>query len=405
MNTKKQKHHIHYTCDAAGIKLKKTDGSTKTDYVGNFIYEDNLLKYIITDYGKITSEINATDTGFTRQYDLNAHPSEDGQAIGNVRVTFDVQNNNTADIVQEDSYYPFGMRQAGLSYSQLPDDENNKYLYNGKELQEDFGLDWYDYGARFYDAELGRWHVPDALAEQAPGWSPYRYAFNNPVSITDPDGNFEDGWIYDQENNKIKHINDVGGKNTQFVTYATKNEDGSYSDTGGTEIWEYKDTDSKKSDCPFMNFLNSFDKTDGGFSMTKSEGQGNESKVSANPDDIGNVDVLMAALATAMKATDTPNVHSLEEIGNFVMGNIESGMDIAETIKSAVSSDASGNNSSSNSTINNLNKSNEKMVKVKFRNPNYHPDTMYQIIPEHLIKSIGEDVYKISDEEYKKHKK
>ena len=200
MNTEKQK-NICNTCDAAGIKLRKTAGSITTDYVGNFIYEDNLLKYIITDYGKINlSYPKNGDTVFTRQYNLTDH-------LGNVRVTFDIHNNNnTANIVQEDSYYPFGLQMSGLSYSELPDDENNKYLFGGKELQTDFGYENYDFGWRHYDPQLGRWHVPDLLAEQAYSWTPYRYAFNNPIKYIDPNGLWEFGTTEDKEGNKTLQL-------------------------------------------------------------------------------------------------------------------------------------------------------------------------------------------------------
>jgi len=88
-------------------------------------------------------------------------------------------------VIQQEEYYPYGL--AFNSYSRESSFKNN-YLYNGKEVQDELGLEWMDYGARMYMSDIGRWGVIDPLSEKMRRHSPYNYAFDNPVRFTDPDG-------------------------------------------------------------------------------------------------------------------------------------------------------------------------------------------------------------------------
>lgn len=178
--------NIQYVYDAAGAKQRKiVSTGTTTDYAAGFIYEKigtgaNVLKFFSHPEGYVANNSGT----FDYIYQYKDH-------LGNVRLSYD---KNLA-IVEENNYYPFGLRQNGYNnnpnYS-LGSPQAEKYKYNGKELQDDnIGgqqLNLYDFGARNYDPALGRWMNLDPLAEQMRRHSPYNYAFDNPIYFIDPDG-------------------------------------------------------------------------------------------------------------------------------------------------------------------------------------------------------------------------
>ncbi|WP_299362488.1 RHS repeat-associated core domain-containing protein, partial [Winogradskyella sp.] len=96
----------------------------------------------------------------------------------------------TLGIIEENNYYPFGLKHRGYNdvVSANVNSQASKYKYNGKELNDELGLDWYDFGARNYDASLGRWMNLDPLAEKYTNLSPFSYVANNVINAIDPDG-------------------------------------------------------------------------------------------------------------------------------------------------------------------------------------------------------------------------
>jgi RHS repeat-associated protein len=87
-------------------------------------------------------------------------------------------------VEQVNDYTPFGVQMKN-SFAETSD---QRYKYNGKELDRMLGLDLYDYGARFYDARIARWQTIDPLCEKYYSISPYAYCANNPIRFIDPDG-------------------------------------------------------------------------------------------------------------------------------------------------------------------------------------------------------------------------
>jgi RHS repeat-associated protein len=109
--------------------------------------------------------------------------------LGNTRVSY-FHNGSGIEVLEENNYYPFGLKHEG--YNALAGNPSYQYKYNGKELQE---TGMYDYGARFYMPDIGRWGVVDPLAEVNRAWSTYRYAYDNPIRFIDPDGRLEGDFI------------------------------------------------------------------------------------------------------------------------------------------------------------------------------------------------------------------
>ena len=159
---------VTYIYSADGTKLRAVHkiGSvtTTTDYCDNVIYENNTAKLLLTGEGYIS----LSDKKY--HYYLQDHQ-------GNNRVVADKDGN----VEETNHYYPFGGVFASSQNVQ-------PYKYNGKELDTKKGLNWYDYGAREYDAVLGRFTTMDPMAEKYYAVSPYTYCVNNPIKFVDPTG-------------------------------------------------------------------------------------------------------------------------------------------------------------------------------------------------------------------------
>lgn len=193
----------YYTYTATGVKLKvrhlsdptlqtvpvtgtsadsKYQVKNTTDYIGNKIYENEVLNKTLIDNGYIE--------GNNYYFYIKDH-------LGNNRIVASAGGT----VVQRNNYYPFGM-----SFGEETDAEQGKqnFKYNGKELDKEHGLNQYDYAARFMDPSMVRFTTVDPLAEKYYSISPYAYVGNNPMNATDPRG--DSIWFTIDNNVATMHV-------------------------------------------------------------------------------------------------------------------------------------------------------------------------------------------------------
>lgn len=195
-----------YIYRADGVKVKKVFGTETTDYLDGFQYVNFALKFFPTAEGYFNVE-----TG-KYVYNYTDH-------LGNTRLSY-AKSGAGLEIIEESNYYPFGLKHEG--YNGLTGNPAYNYKYNGKELQE---TGMYDYGARMYMADLGRWGVVDPLAEVSRRHSPYNYAYNNPIRFIDPDGKLSESFMEDLMN-----------KSKGIRTTWTNDGNGNFSDGKGNTV-------------------------------------------------------------------------------------------------------------------------------------------------------------------------
>ena len=191
--------NTNYLYRADGVKMRKVHnykdpsyayalGTRTTDYLDGFQYEydwtplsgiptnDFQLKFVPTSEGYFDFVKNKYIYNYTDH-------------LGNIRLSY-FNSGSGAEVLEENNYYPFGMKHEGYNTS-FSFGSSYQYKYNGKELQTESGM--YDYGARFYMADIGRWGVQDDHQELYHSYSSYHYVADNPVLVIDPDGR---DWYY-----------------------------------------------------------------------------------------------------------------------------------------------------------------------------------------------------------------
>jgi RHS repeat-associated protein len=220
---------IKYLYNALGQKVQKvvtdSSGDMVTDYQDGYQYSNGILSFFphAKGYVRVTY---CPECESQHQYRYN-YVYNYLDHLGNIRLSYGVDpQTEELKILEENHYYPFGLKHTNynsdikdfkkgeenpeiLKIKPVADGGIYNYKYNGKEWQDELGLNVYEYGMMLYDPALGRRNNIDPKAEESRRWSPYSYCYNNPMRFVDPDGMKARDWFV---NNKTGGVVFVKGE-------------------------------------------------------------------------------------------------------------------------------------------------------------------------------------------------
>jgi RHS repeat-associated protein len=235
-------------------KVIQTGVTTTTDYLSGFQYKKKTasepveLQFFMHAEGYVNvskSDLKEVSAAFNYVFNYTDH-------LGNIRLSYSQDpSNSTLKIIEENHYYPFGLKHTGYNSDKMMYVKEGSvlkikpkpplfktsynYRYNSKEWQDELGLNMYDYGARNYDPALGRWMNIDPLAEKFPNMSPYNFCMNNPIYFIDPDGREVQKPPLKGTKEFNSFVKDIVNKNSGPVNWSDR--DGTWSYNAKSQKW------------------------------------------------------------------------------------------------------------------------------------------------------------------------